>query len=89
MRFRSLQLERYSGFKALGRMILGPGINFVVGKNNTGKSALLKGLRSINQTTSIAISTPISLKIYDDKQTVEITLAPRELGRICNAMGGA
>ncbi|WP_411196245.1 AAA family ATPase [Rhizobium sp.] len=46
MLISEMSLENYASFASSGRMKFGPGINFVVGQNNTGKSALLGSLRS-------------------------------------------
>ncbi|EJZ22152.1 AAA family ATPase [Rhizobium sp. Pop5] len=45
MRIREVELEGYASFDKTEIIKFGPGINFVVGQNNTGKSALLRSLR--------------------------------------------
>lgn len=45
MRIREVQLEGYASFESTEIIKFGPGINFIVGQNNTGKSALLRSLR--------------------------------------------
>jgi predicted ATPase len=45
MYFFEVSLENYASFKSSGVVSFGPGINFIVGQNNTGKSALLRSLR--------------------------------------------
>ncbi|MBY3269361.1 AAA family ATPase [Rhizobium laguerreae] len=45
MLISEMAVENYASFKSSGTMKFGPGINFIVGQNNTGKSALLRSLR--------------------------------------------
>ncbi|MBY3347313.1 ATP-dependent nuclease [Rhizobium laguerreae] len=45
MLISEMSLENYASFASSGRLKFGPGINFIVGQNNTGKSALLQSLR--------------------------------------------
>ncbi|WFT88432.1 AAA family ATPase [Rhizobium leguminosarum] len=45
MKFTSAELTGYASFASTGLLELGPGINFFVGQNNTGKSALLQSFR--------------------------------------------
>lgn len=45
MKIRSLSLESYGPFNATDDISFAPGINLVVGKNNSGKSFLLKAFR--------------------------------------------
>ncbi|MBY5734063.1 AAA family ATPase [Rhizobium leguminosarum] len=45
MRIHEMQLNGYASFASTDIIKFGSGINFVVGQNNTGKSALLRSLR--------------------------------------------
>ena len=53
-RIESLKLERFRAFRALSVDGLGR-VNLIIGKNNTGKSSLLEGLRTV--ATDAAIET--------------------------------
>ncbi|WSG95380.1 AAA family ATPase [Rhizobium johnstonii] len=46
MKFTEIQFNGYASFASTEVLKLGPGINFFVGQNNTGKSALLRSFRS-------------------------------------------
>lgn len=44
MRIVSIQIENYKSFRSSEEIVFSPGFNVIVGKNNSGKTALVEGL---------------------------------------------
>jgi hypothetical protein len=83
MRFHSVQISNYKSFRDSGEVVLSPGFNVVVGKNDAGKSAFAEALNLRFQNKphrSIATAPePDSLLDGASRIRAEIELSPDDL----------
>src|SRR5688500_11032936 len=92
MRLHSVSVTNYKCFRARTTVILQPGFNIIIGRNNAGKSALIEALslRFAGRPHRSAATIPHVSDEYDRTSAVEATIAMHgnELRRIAeNAQG--
>lgn len=71
MKLTSIQLSKYKCFESTGEIILSPGINVFVGKNDQGKSTFLESLRHFMDFNS---SSEAQIYIRNSEQNFSVTL---------------
>ena len=86
MRIQSIRIENYKSLPDSGEIRFTPGINLIVGKNNSGKSALLEAI-SLNfgpqpHLSLAALPTPDTPINPTSSVTVTLTFSGGELGRL-------
>ncbi|MGR4844946.1 AAA family ATPase [Rhizobium sp. LARHSG275] len=88
MRFSDIQLSGYASFSSTDVLALGPGINFFVGQNNTGKSALLRSFRpSFQQSPHRNATTFRREQLTASVQQAKVQLSGAELFRTWQLAG--
>ncbi|MGO4314441.1 AAA family ATPase [Agrobacterium sp. MCAB5] len=79
MRIVELQLESYGSFKDSGAIKFGPSLNFVVGQNNSGKSALISCLHSFLNNPHRNAELYQAERLRPSRQNLKLAIVPNEL----------
>ncbi|MBP2569011.1 putative ATPase [Agrobacterium tumefaciens] len=89
MRIVELRLQSYGSFSDSGSVMLGPGLNFIVGQNNSGKSALISSLSSFANNPHRNAARYHPERLAPSHQSVTLSIPPSELALQALRTGGA
>lgn len=88
MRIIEFKLRSYGSFKDSGIIELGPGLNFVVGQNNSGKTALISSLYGFHGNSHRSNVLYQTERLIPSEQYVKIAVVPIDLGYEMLRRGG-
>ncbi len=79
MQIHEFRVQSLSSFEDSGLIQLGPGLNFVVGQNNSGKSALISSLRDFSHNPHRNADLFQQELLQPSTQSIKATFSPRAL----------